>query len=81
MNLFRLRWLLLVRWLRMVGWSLPVVVLFAAAAAAFFSYRLYHTQNGGGKQQKMGRNREKYGIFLQKAVDRRGKVWYSGHYL
>lgn len=23
MNLFRLRWLLLVRWLRMVGWSLP----------------------------------------------------------
>jgi len=46
-----------------------------------FSYRLYHTQNDGGKQQKMGRNREKYGIFLQKTVDRRGKVWYSGHYL
>jgi len=54
---------------------------FCGGSRRFFSRWLYHTQNGGGKQQKMGRNREKYGIFLQKTVDRRGKVWYSGYYL
>lgn len=36
MTLFRLRWVLLVRWIRTVGWFLPVVALFAAGCGGLF---------------------------------------------
>lgn len=36
MTLFRLRWVLLARWVRTVGWFLPVVVVFAAGCGGLF---------------------------------------------